>query len=90
LSLRLRLLGLVVLVLVPWLALVLYTQADERTAAIADVNRGELQLIRIVTSNQAGQIDSARQLLAALARLPQLRSRDAAACSAFLAETLAA
>ena len=60
-SLRVRLLGLVVLVLAPWLALVLYTQADERAAAIADVNRGELQLIRIVTSNQAGQIDSARQ-----------------------------
>lgn len=90
LSLRLRLLGLVVLVLVPWLALVLYTQADERTAAIANVNRDELQLIRIVTSNQAGQIDSARQLLAALARFPQMRSRDAAACSAFLAEMLAA
>jgi hypothetical protein len=38
-SLRARLLGLVVLVLVPWLALVLYTQADDRRAAVESVDR---------------------------------------------------
>jgi serine phosphatase RsbU (regulator of sigma subunit) len=89
-SLRLRLLALVVLVLLPWLALVLYTQADERRAAIADVNRDEMRLIRIVTSNQAAEIEGARQLLTAIARLPQLRSKETTACSAFLAEMRAA
>lgn len=89
-SLRLRLLGLVALVLLPWLALVLYTQADERKAAIAQVNADALRLIRIVTSNQAAQIEAARQLLAALVRLPQLRTRDASACSGFLADMLKA
>jgi serine phosphatase RsbU (regulator of sigma subunit) len=90
LSLRLRLLALVALVLLPWLGLVVYTQSEERKAAIADIHRDEAQLIRIVTSNQAAQIEAARQLLTALVRAPQLRVKDAAACSSFLAEMLAA
>lgn len=89
-SLRLRLLGLVVLMLVPWLILVVYTQADERKAAVANVNGDATRLIRIVTSNQAAQIEAASQLLTALARLPQLRAKDQAACSAFLAEMISA
>jgi len=56
-SLRLRLMALVLLVLVPWLVLVLYTQADERKAAMAEVNRDEQRLIRIVTTTQAGEIE---------------------------------
>jgi len=40
--------------LVPWLVLVVYTQADERKAAIANVNDDAMRLIRIVTSNQGG------------------------------------
>jgi serine phosphatase RsbU (regulator of sigma subunit) len=89
-SLRLRLLGLVMLVLLPWLALVLYTQADERRAAIAHVNSDEMRLIGIVTSNQAAQIEAARQLLTAIAHLPQLNGEEPMACRAFLAEMLAA
>jgi serine phosphatase RsbU (regulator of sigma subunit) len=89
-SLRHRLLGLVALVLVPALGLVLYTQADERKVAIANVEADALRLIHIVTSNQAAQIEAARQVLATLARLPQLRTADPAQCSAFLAEMLRA
>jgi hypothetical protein len=77
-SLRLRLLGLVVLVLLPWLALIAYTQADERKEAIANVNRDAMRLIQIIASNQATQIEAARQLLTALARLPQLQTRNPA------------
>jgi serine phosphatase RsbU (regulator of sigma subunit) len=82
-SLRQRLLALVALVLLPWLALVLYTQAEERRAAIADVHRDEMRLLAIVTSNQAAEIEATRQLLAAMTRMPQLRSGD---CGGFLAE----
>jgi len=89
-SLRVRLLGLVALMLVPWLILVVYAQADERKAAIANVNDDALRLIRIVTSNQAAQVEAARQLLTAFARLPQIQTKDAAACNAFLAEMLKA
>ena len=89
-SLRLRLLGLVVLVLVPWLVLVLYTQADERKAAITSVSSDAMRLSRIVTSTQTAQIESARQVLTAFVRLPQLNTPDSAACNAFLAEMLKA
>ena len=89
-SLRLRLLAMVLLVLVPWLALVLITQADERKVAIANVGDDAMRLIHIVTSNQAAQIEAARHLLLAFARLPQLRKKDPAACSALLAEMLKA
>ena len=89
-GLRARLLGLLALVLLPCLGLVLYTQADERKAAIAGVNRDALRLIAIATSNQAAQIEAARELLTAFAQLPHLRANDAAACSAALAGMLAA
>ena len=89
-SLRLRLLLLVGLVLLPWLALVLYTQSEERATAIASVNRDEMRLIRIVASTQLAEIEGARQLLAAIARAPQLDTGEPAACSAFLREMLAA
>jgi serine phosphatase RsbU (regulator of sigma subunit) len=87
-SLRVRLLGLVMLVLVPWLALVLYGQFDERKAAIAGVKRDAMRVLDIVTRDQAAQIEAARQLLTTLARLPQLRSP--AACAPLLAELLEA
>jgi hypothetical protein len=70
--LRWRLLALVAALLVSWLAVVLYAQADERAAAIAAVNREEMLLLRIVTSNQAAQIEAGRQMLEAIARAPQL------------------
>jgi serine phosphatase RsbU (regulator of sigma subunit) len=89
-SLRLRVLGLVVVVLLPALGLVLYTQSEERRAAIDNVHRDEARLIRIVTSNQAAEIEAARQLLTALAHLPQLRSNAGGACDRLLAEMLAA
>jgi len=89
-SLRLRLLGLVALVLVPWLALVMYTQADERKVAIAHVNADAMRLIRIATSNQAAHIEAARELLTAFGRLPQLRTKGRAACQALLADMLTA
>jgi serine phosphatase RsbU (regulator of sigma subunit) len=87
-SLRARLFALVVLVLVPWLVLVLYTQAEQRKAAIAHVHGDAVRVLQIVTSNQAAQIETARQLLAAFSRLPHLRS--AATCEPLLKELLAA
>src|SRR6188472_2008868 len=64
-SVRARLIGLLVAILLPWLGLLLYTQADERKAAIAHVNDDALRLIQIATSNQAAQIEAARQVLTA-------------------------
>jgi serine phosphatase RsbU (regulator of sigma subunit) len=89
-SLRARLMAIVLLVLVPWLVLVIFTQAEERKVAIANVGDDAMALVHIVTSNQAAQVEAARQLLMAFARLPQLRSKDRVACSALMAEMLKA
>jgi serine phosphatase RsbU (regulator of sigma subunit) len=87
-SLRRRLLVLLSLVLVPWLALVLYTTADERDVAIERVGNDAMRLVHIVTSNQAAQVEAARQLLTAFARMPQVRTRNPAECAAFMAQML--
>ena len=76
--------------LVPCLALVLYTTADERRNAVANVHADAMQLIRLVSSTQAAQIEGARQLLTAFARMPQLRDGDRAQCARLLAELLSA
>ena len=89
-SLRARLLALLAFVLIPWLGLLWYTQAEERSAAIQNVNRDAMRLIRIATSNQAAHIEAARELLTAFARFPQLRPANAGACNAFLGEMLKA
>jgi len=89
-SLRTRLLALLAFVLIPSLGLLWYTQAEERGAAIENVNRDAARLIRIATSNQAAHIEAARQLLTAFAQFRQLRPANAAACSAFLSEMLRA
>ena len=89
-SLRARLLALLASVLIPWLGLLWYTQADERSAAIENVNRDAARLIRIATSNQAAHVQAARQLLTAFAAFPQLRPANAAACNAFLSDMLRA
>ena len=89
-SLRARLVAIVLLILVPWLTLVIFTQADERKVAIANVGDDAMALVHIVTSNQAAQVEAARQLLMAFARLPQLRNKDRAACSALMAAMLKA
>src|SRR5262245_37554915 len=89
-SLRVRLLALVLLLVLPWLVLMGYTQVEERKAAVANVNEDALRFIHIVTTNQATQVEAARQLLMAFARLPQLHSKDPATCNALLAEMLKA
>ncbi len=78
------------LVLLPWLALVLYATADERHNAIAGVHADAMRLIRIASSNQATQIEAARQLLTAFARMPQVRGGNRSECSRFLAALLPA
>jgi serine phosphatase RsbU (regulator of sigma subunit) len=89
-GLRWRLLALVAILLAAWLALVLYAQRDERAAAIDAVHREETLLLRIVTSNQAAQVEAGRQMLEAIARAPALATHDVRGCNAFLAQMLKA
>lgn len=87
-SLRVRLLLLVLLAVVPALALTLYTHLEERRRAAAQVQDEALRLARLISADHERLIEGARQLLVTLARLPAVRGRDPAACSALFAMLL--
>jgi len=87
-SLRVRLLALVLLAVLPALALTLYTHLEERRLSAAQVQDNALRLARLVSADQARLIEGARQLLASLAMLPQVRGADTASCSALFSDLL--
>ncbi len=87
-SLRSRAIILVLLAIFPLLALTLYSYFDQRDRAIREVQRGELVAARNLATIQETVISDARQLLTALARLPQVQRRDRDACNALFAELL--
>ncbi len=87
-SLRLRLLGLVLFVAIPALGLVLFQDHVQRRLAEA----GSLAEARRLTDGACNDIDIAvrdsRMLLDLLARLPEMRRGDAAACEALFRDLL--
>jgi PAS domain S-box-containing protein len=84
-SLRARLLLLILLAVVPVIGLTIYTNIELRRWAAADAKAEALRLVRLAASDQQDTIRDTRQFLFALAQLPDVRSADPAACSAFLA-----
>lgn len=87
-SLRIRLIGLVLLILVPAAALFVLTAAEQRRFAVETVSQDALRVTQLLASNQTARIAGAQQLLKALALLPEVRSRDSGACSDLLARLL--
>jgi signal transduction histidine kinase len=87
-SLRARLLAIVGLALIPALGLILYTGLEERRAAIAHAQETAVRLARLAASEQGRRLAGSRNLLVALARLPEVRRRDGTACSAAFADLL--
>jgi len=81
-SLRARLLWLVLMAILPAMGLVLYTGLEQRREAAAQAKDEALRLVRVASANQAQLIEGARQLLIALAELPEVRGGDPAACHA--------
>ncbi|MBI4484232.1 MAG: PAS domain S-box protein [Acidobacteria bacterium] len=88
LSLRVRLVALVVIGLLPPLGLLLYTSAQVRERDVLQAKTNALQLARIVEQRTAEAVDSARELLIALASNPLLREGDPVAHRDFLANLL--
>ena len=87
-SLRVRLLLLVLVAVLPVLGLMVYTNVELRRLAAADVEREALRLVRIAASDQRDMMKDTRQLLFALAQLPEVRDDNAEACSTLLARLL--
>jgi PAS domain S-box-containing protein len=88
-SLRARLLLLVLMAALPLLAVTLFANADLRRVAADDAKGEALRLARIAANDQRDSIMDTRQLLYALARLPETREPEAEACASLLSDLAA-
>lgn len=84
LSLRARLLLLVLLALVPMLVLVLVSGLEARQVDGRRAQSQAMQLVRQIAHDQDEYISESRQFLTTLAQLPALQNFDATACSNFI------
>jgi len=87
-SLRLRVIGLLILALLPVFALMVFTASASRQRAMEETQDNALRLTELAASNQRQLIDGARDILITLAQLPAIQSQDRAACLFFLSNVL--
>lgn len=87
-SLRTRLLWLVTLAFIPAFLLLLTAGLEQRAKDIETAQRNALDVARDASVKQNELFAGARQLLAALAQLPEIRHQDAALCNERLADIL--
>jgi PAS domain S-box-containing protein len=85
-SLRFRLIILVLIAAIPAIALTIYTGLEQRAIARASGQEAALRIARLASSHQAAQIEGGRQLLIALAHLPQVQSLDTDLCNPLFQE----
>lgn len=89
-SLRFRLICLVALAVLPFLALTFYTALEQRRRAGLEAQATALRLARIASTRQGQMILGTRQLLIGLAQLREVRERKSAACKTLFADLLKA
>jgi signal transduction histidine kinase len=87
-SLRVKLIQLVLLALLPALGLIIYSARVQRHDAAAFAENEALRLARILAASHQRLIDSTGYLLVALARIPEIRNRERAACIALLSDLI--
>ncbi len=84
-SLRVRLIVVFALTAIPFIGLILYMNLEGRQEATSRVKEAALRLARQVSQQQERLIAETRQLLVALAHVPQLSQGDPTVGSEFLA-----
>ncbi len=82
---RIRLIAVILLILVPALALILYTTTLEWSHDRLHAREDALREVQIVANRHELLIQSTRQVLVVLSQWPQVRQRDAAACEVLFA-----
>ncbi|NDY57971.1 response regulator [Desulfovibrio sulfodismutans] len=87
-SLRLRdqLIILVMLVLLPALALAVYSGVQQRQAAMEEAEQHVVGLVRVFGHEQDRLVETTRHVLNTLAHIPEIKARDVAATDRILAE----
>jgi steroid delta-isomerase-like uncharacterized protein len=86
-NLRLRFLFLVVLAVLPAVGLLLITVTEQRDDAVVKARADAQQLARLAAADQGRLIESTRQLLTVLARLPEVKA-GGESCNALFADLL--
>ncbi len=87
-SLRVRVIGLILLAVVPVMAAAIYLAAYEQQSARADAQSDALREARLIADRQAERLQDANELLLLLAQLPQVNSGDPSVCHLLLAQVL--
>ncbi len=87
-SLRGRLIGLVLLALLPAFGVILFTDQRHRASIASQVQKSALGSARVIATEQRRIFENAHQLLITLARLPQIREQNSVACEKILAGLL--
>ncbi|HEY7221376.1 MAG TPA: ATP-binding protein [Candidatus Binatia bacterium] len=82
--LRRRLLIIILIAVVPILGFIFYQAKVARDLQIAEAQETAWEIVENVAVRESPFLDSAQQLLALLAELPELESDDAVACGDFL------
>ena len=83
--LRTRLIQLVIVALIPSFVVLSYVYLRNQANLSREVQGQALRLSRLVASQQASRIDAARQVMAVLAEIPEVRDGVPGKCSAVLA-----
>lgn len=84
-NLRVRFLGLALVAVLPALGLLILSANEQRDRALADAQTANTRLAEFFATNQSSVIDSTRQLLVVLSRLPEVNSAGTT-CAGILAE----
>ena len=79
-----RLILLVFIAVVPALILILHNAKHDRDVSAERIQEDAQRIVEIAASRQTRFIDSARQLLAVLAEVPEVASGDSMACNRFM------
>ena len=87
-SLRLRVIGLLLLSLLPAFALMFFTASESRNRVIEETQNNAIRLTNLAANNQDQLIDAARDILITLAQVPAIQSQDRPACLFFLSNVL--
>ncbi len=85
-SLRSQLILLVLIATIPAMGLTVYTGLHQRQRAAAAAHEDALRLARVASTEQIQLLESARVLLVALARLPEVRRQDPKRCNRLFAD----
>ncbi len=84
-SLRVRLLSVVLVAVVPVLAVIFHNFLEQRSQIVKDETEDAMALAASAANQAAQTIEGARQLLTAMAHMPQIRNFRSRECSRLLA-----